>query len=151
MSEIRTLVRIVIRLTPRPEAGQASESYIEAWLDRLPDRGRTVIPGVETFRTCIKWAGWTREEVVRTDNVRLVKTDFVCRLQECLDRVDRTRYDIEVIEDPERLLSLRPVYCQHCGKKLAESFGPATGLHKKCNGCGELTAAWPQRRRRRRR
>jgi hypothetical protein len=151
MSEIRTLVRIVIRLTPRPEASRASEGYIQARLDRLPDRGRAAIPGVETFRTCIKGAGRTREEIVRTDKVRLVKTDLVRRLQECLDRVDRTRYNIEVIEDPDRLLSLRPVYCQHCGKKLAESFGPATGLHKKCAGCGELAAAWPQRRRRRRR
>lgn len=139
MSEIRTLVRVVIRLTPKPEARQASESYIEAQLDRLSDESR-FLPGVETFRTRIKWGKRTKEEIVRTDKVRLVQTDLVRRLQECLDQVDRARYHIEVIEDPDGLISLRPIYCQHCGKKLAEFFGPATGLHKKC-GCGEYTAA----------
>ena len=150
MSEIRTLVHIVIRLTSRSEARGARQSCIQAWLDRLPEKAGVVAPGVETFRTRIEGAGWTKEEVVRTDKVRLVKTDLVRRLQESLDRVDRTHYDIEVIEDPDLLVSLRPGYCQHCGRKLTESFGPATGLHKKCNGCGELTAVSLRRRRRKR-
>ena len=74
-----------------------------------------------------------------TNDIRLLETYFVLNLQRLLSQYNPEVDQIEILEDTRSLLPVKSAYCQHCGKKLYETYGQAYGVVKKCPNCGRLS------------
>jgi NADH pyrophosphatase NudC (nudix superfamily) len=74
-----------------------------------------------------------------TNDIRPLETYFVVNLQRLLSQYNPEGDQIEVLEDTHSLFLLKSAYCQHCGKKLYETYGQAYGVIKKCPNCGRLS------------
>jgi hypothetical protein len=94
---------------------------------------------VKAYKITISFRDSTHKELIYTDNVELIKERIVHELKQILNELNPTVSHIEVIDDPYKLMAFQAGYCQHCGKKLLESYGPVTGILKKCPGCRKVS------------
>lgn len=92
-----------------------------------------------TFESILKVSGQTEKAMWNTNDTRLLEAYFTQYMQKLLSQNDPQKDAIEIIEDSKHLLSLKSAHCQHCGKKLFETFGVAYGVIKKCPNCGRLS------------
>jgi NADH pyrophosphatase NudC (nudix superfamily) len=121
------LVRIKINSKSKSELIELSVSRNDEKQDAFAFQSILTVNSVSETAT---WA---------TDNVQPLTAYFIQYLQKILGRYDPEVDEISILEDSHSLLTLRSAYCQHCGKKLYESYGHAFGVVKKCSNCGRFS------------
>lgn len=131
MSSKKVQVEIHLRIQI---SGAAKSKIIELVINRENER-----QGVSTFKSILTVGGISETATWSTSDVRLLEAYFTQYLQKLISDYNPETEQIEVLEDTHSLLTLRSAYCQHCGKKLYESYGHAFGVVKKCSNCGRLS------------
>lgn len=126
-------VQVEIRLRIRI-SGTAKLEFIELIISRLNER-----QDISTFESNLSVDGISKTAIWSTNDIQLLEAYFIQYLQRLISDYDPYAEKIEVLEDTHSLLTLRSAYCQHCGKKLYETYGHAFGVVKKCSNCGRFS------------
>lgn len=113
---------------------------VEVRLIRLPcdeelDRQR----GIRAFRSIFIDNDNIEETTWYVNNLQTLKEHFTLKIQKLVNKLNPNKDTIKVLEDKGNLITFQSGYCQHCKKKLLESYGPAFGVLKKCRNCGNLS------------
>ena len=130
---------IVVQTSVRITSGNR-QRRIEVKLTRLPyeerlDRQRRI----KTLKSVFIDGDDIEEIIWYVNDVRILKEHFTLKIQRLISRLNPNKDTIEVLEDRGNLIPFQSGYCQHCKKKLLESYGPAFGVLKKCRNCGNLS------------
>ena len=126
-------IRIVLRIS-----GQKTTDELIAESELV----ETVnIKGAEVgiYRVQISFSGSIREEQIYTNNIELLEEHIALELKNVLNELNPATDHVEVIHDSYELLKFQAGYCQHCGKKLLESYGAVVGILKRCPGCRKIS------------
>jgi NADH pyrophosphatase NudC (nudix superfamily) len=108
--------------------------YIELMVKRVSQNAME-----SKFESIITINGKSERYEWITNDLLLLESHFTLHLQKLLSQYNPELEQITVVEDTHSLLTLQSAYCQHCGKKLYETYGHAFGVVKKCSNCGRLS------------
>jgi len=131
MSSSKVQVEILVRIKI---SGKSKSDLIELVVKRKDEKQ----DGIQ-FDSNLTVNGVSETATWPIDNAQVLVAYFGNYLQKLLSQYDPETDEIEILEDSHSLLSLQSAYCQHCGKKLYETYGHAFGVVKKCSNCGCLS------------